>query len=54
MNNYYKKKARWEILNQKRKEQKLAKKYNEIIKGIFKNDNKRTQSFGKETSIKSD
>lgn len=43
MNNYYKQKARREILNKKREEQKLAKKYNEIIKEIFKNDNKRTQ-----------
>lgn len=36
MNNYYKKKARWEILNQKRKEQKLAKEYNQIISEIFR------------------
>lgn len=40
MNNYYKKKARWEILNQKRKEQKLAKEYNQIIKEIFRKDKK--------------
>ena len=43
MNNYYKQKARWEILNKKREERKLAKEYNKIIKEIFKNDNKRTQ-----------
>ena len=42
MNNYYKKKARCEILNKKREELKLAKEYNKIIKEIFKNDNKRT------------
>lgn len=54
MNNYYKQKARWEILNKKREERKLAKKYNEIIKEIFRNDDKRTQSSSKETSFKSD
>ena len=27
MNNYYKQKARWEILNKKREERKLAKEY---------------------------
>lgn len=53
MNNYYKQKARWEILNKKREERKLAKEYNQIIKEIFKNDNKRTQSISKETSNKS-
>ena len=39
MNNYYKKKAKWEILNQKRKEQKLAKEYNLIISKIFQKGN---------------
>ena len=40
MNNYYKQKARWEILNQKRKEQKLAREYTQIIKEIFRKDKK--------------
>ena len=40
MNNYYKKKARWEILNQKRKEQKLVKEYNQIISEIFRKKKK--------------
>lgn len=44
MNNYYKKKARWEILNQKRKEQKLAKEYNQIISEIFRKNIKDTKS----------
>lgn len=54
MNNYYKQKARWEILNKKREERKLAKKYNEIIKEIFRNDDKGTQSSCQEASFKSD
>ena len=44
MNNYYKKKARWEIMNQKRKEQKLAKEYNEIISKIFRKNIKEENS----------
>ncbi len=44
MNNYYKKKARWEILNQKRKEQKLAKEYNQIISKIFRKNIKEENS----------
>lgn len=44
MNNYYKKKARWEILNQKRKEQKLAREYNQIISEIFRKNIKDTKS----------
>lgn len=44
MNNYYKKKAKWEILNQKRKEQKLAKEYNQIISEIFKKNIKEENS----------
>lgn len=44
MNNYYKKKARWEILNQKRKEQKLSKEYNQIISEIFR---KREDNYDK-------
>lgn len=44
MNNYYKKKARWEILNQKRKEQKLAREYNQIISKIFKKNIKEENS----------
>lgn len=44
MNNYYKKKARWEILNQKRKEQKLAKEYNQIISEIFRKNIKDSKS----------
>lgn len=40
MINYYKKKARREILNQKRKEQKLAKEYNQIISEIFRKKKK--------------
>ena len=40
MNNYYKKKARWEILNQKRKEQKVAQEYNQIISEIFRKEKK--------------
>lgn len=44
MNNYYKKKARWEILNQKRKEQKLAQEYNQIISKIFRKNIKEENS----------
>lgn len=44
MNNYYKKKARWEILNQKRKEQKLAREYNQIISEIFRKNIKDSKS----------
>lgn len=44
MNNYYKKKARWEILNQKRREQKLAKEYNQIISKIFRKNIKEENS----------
>lgn len=44
MNNYYKKKASWEILNQKRKEQKLAKEYNQIISKIFRKNIKEENS----------
>lgn len=44
MNNYYKKKARWEILNRKRKEQKLAKEYNQIISKIFRKNIKDSKS----------
>ena len=40
MNNYYKQKARWEILNKKREERKLAKEYNQIIKEIFRKKKK--------------
>lgn len=44
MNNYYKKKARWEILNQKRKEQKVAQEYNQIISKIFRKNIKEENS----------
>lgn len=44
MNNYYKKKARWEILNQKRKEQKMGQEYNQIISKIFKKNIKEENS----------
>lgn len=40
MNDYYKQKARWEILNKKREERKLAKDYNKIISEIFRKDKK--------------
>lgn len=44
MNNYYKKKAKWEILNQKRKEQKVAQEYNQIISKIFRKNIKEENS----------
>lgn len=44
MNNYYKKKARWEILKKKREEQKLAKEYNKIISEIFRKNIKEENS----------
>ena len=44
MNNYYKQKARLEILNKKRKEQKLAKEYNKIISEIFRKNIKEESS----------
>ena len=44
MNNYYKQKARWKILNQKREERKLAKEYNKIISEIFKKNIKEENS----------
>lgn len=44
MNNYYKKKARWEILNKKMEERKLAKEYNQIISKIFKKNIKEENS----------
>lgn len=44
MNNYYKQKARLEILNKKREERKLAIEYNQIISKIFKKNIKEENS----------
>ena len=35
MNNYYKEKAKLKILSEKRKEQRLARKYNKTLKEMF-------------------
>lgn len=39
MSNYFKEKKKLEILRNKRKEQKIAREYNKIIKELFEKTN---------------